>query len=182
MAQNFTNLLPPGSIPAQMAQNATNLVNVFTNFGTTLDLVTGNLNFGLPLQFIFDGIGGPANALSALNSSGVALAGAVQAGNASAAAAAILDAPAVVTNGFLNGSTLVTLPPTSLGGGAIQSTVQIPLGGVLTPLSIPLGSASLMGSSPVPLTFGAGSSGIGGLIPGLLSFGPALAAAITPTM
>ena len=187
MAQNFTNLLPPGSILEQMAQNGTNLVNVFTNFGTTLDLLgTGDLNFGLPLQFIFDGIGGPGNALSALNSTGVAFATAVQAGNASAAAAAILDAPAVVTNGFLNGSTLINLPPASLAFLApdIFSTVQIPLGGILTPLSIPPGFL-FSPDDPgviVPLTFGPGSTGIGGLIPGLLSFGPELAAAITPTM
>jgi len=38
MAQNFTNLLPPGSILTQMAQNSTNLVNAFTNFNTSLDL------------------------------------------------------------------------------------------------------------------------------------------------
>jgi hypothetical protein len=181
MAQNLTNLLPPGSILEQMAQNGTNLVNVFTNFGTTLNLDTGNLVFGVPLQLIFDGIGGPANALSALNSTGVAFAGAVQAGNASAAAAAILDAPAFMANGFLNGSTLISLPPTNVLG-VIEATVQIPLGGILTPLSIPPGSASIEGGPPVSLTFGAGSSGIGGLIPGLLSFGPELAAAITPTM
>src|SRR5580693_2688949 len=183
MAQNFTNLLPPGSIPAQMAQNATNLVNAFTNFGTTLDLfVTGDLNFGLPLQFIFDGIGGPANALSALNSSAVAFTGAVQAGNASAAAAALLDMPAGVTNGFLNGSTLINLPPASLAAllPGIFSTVQIPLGGILTPLSIPPGfifSPDYPGVI-VPIMFGPGSTEIGGLIPGLLSFGPELAQAI----
>jgi hypothetical protein len=183
MAQNFTNLLPPGSIPAQMAQNATNLVNAFTNFGTTLDLfVTGDLNFGLPLQFIFDGIGGPANALSALNSSAVAFTGAVQAGNASAAAAALLDMPAVVTNGFLNGSTLINLPPASLAAllPGIFSTVQIPLGGILTPLSIPPGFI-FSPDDPgviVPIMFGPGSTEIGGLIPGLLSFGPELAQAI----
>jgi PE family len=182
MAQNLTNLLPAGSIPAQMAQNATNLVDVFTNFGTTLDLGTTAVNFGLPLQFIFDAIGGPANALSALNSTGVALAGAVQTGNASAAAAALLDAPAFVANGFLNGSTSITLPPAVLLGWGIQSTVQIPLGGILTPLSLPLVSAEfagLGGGAPVWFPAGSGSTEFGGLIPGLLSFGPELAQAIT---
>jgi PE family len=188
MAQNFTNLLPPGSIPAQMAQNGTNLVNALTNFGTT---ITGSLviNFGLPLAFVFDAIGAPAQALSALNSTGVALAGAVQAGNASAAAAAILDAPAVVTNGFLNGQAipfgggnsidaLIALPElttTATIGGipllTLTDSAELPVGGLLTPLS------------PVFLSGGGGPIGgtqIGGLIPGLLSFGPELAAAITP--
>jgi hypothetical protein len=189
MAQNFTNLLPPGSIPAQMAQNFTNVLNTVTNFGTT---ITGSLDltFGLPLAFVFDAIGAPAQALSALNSTGVALAGAVQAGNASAAAATILDAPAVVTNGFLNGQAipfgggnfidaLIALPPltatATIGGVPILTlteSAELPVGGLLTPLS------------PVFLGDGGGAIGgtqIGGLIPGLLSFGPELAAAITPT-
>jgi PE family len=178
MAQNLTNLLPAGSIPAQMAQHATNLVNVFTNFGATLNLNTSDLNFGLPLQFIFDAIGGPANALSALNSTGVAFAAAVQTGNASAAAAALLDAPAFVANGFLNGSTLITLPPAGIFDMQVMSTIQIPLGGILTPLSYPPVFTSFFGP-PNPFPIGPGSTEFGGLIPGLLSFGPELAQAIT---
>ncbi|OBK47034.1 hypothetical protein A5655_08615 [Mycobacterium sp. 1081908.1] len=176
MAQNFANLLPAGSIPAQMAQHVTNVVQTLTNFGTT---ITGSLviNFGLPLQLVFDSIGAPINALSALNSSSLAFVGAVQAGNASAAAAALLDAPAYVANGFLNGQTLVALPDltthiTFLGTpfGDLTTSAELPVGGLLTPLS------------PVILNPGGAISGtqIGGLIPGLMSFGSQLAAAITP--
>ncbi len=174
MAQNFTNLLPPGSIFEQMAQNFTNVVNVVTDFGSTFNTATLGVNFGLPLQLVFDGIGAPVNALSALNSTGVALAGAVQTGNASAAAAAILDAPAVVANGFLNGQTLISLPPLTVNIGpdilTLTSTAELPLGGLLTPLSPVIDSVlgPLQGTQ------------IGGFIPGLLSFGPELAAAITP--
>jgi hypothetical protein len=50
---------------------------------------------------------------------------------------------------------------------------ELPVGGLLTPLSVPFA----MGSGP----FGPGSTEIGGLIPGLLSAGPELAAEITPT-
>jgi hypothetical protein len=65
MAHSFTNLLPPGSILAQLAQNTTNTINAFTNLGTAIiDLDV--LNRGLPPQFLIAGIGGPANALSAL--------------------------------------------------------------------------------------------------------------------
>jgi PE family len=188
MAQNFTNLLPPGSIPAQMAQNFTNVLSAVTNFGTTIN-GSLDLTFGLPLAFVFDAIGAPAQALSALNSTGVALAGAVQAGNAPAAAAAILDAPAVVTNGFLNGqampigangldiNALIVLPPLTanltIGGvpfGSLTTTAELPVGGLLTPLS----PVFVGGGGAIPGTQ------IGGLIPGLLSFGPELAAAITP--
>jgi hypothetical protein len=191
MAQNFTNLLPPGSILEQMAQNGTNLVNALTNFGTQADVVFQTVNFGVPLQLLFDGIGGPANALSALNSTGVAFTGAVQAGNASAAAAALLDAPANMTNGFLNGQSLITLPPAliNIGDGlSFEVTTQVPLGGVLTPLSVPLSSELLLidGMPQPPASpfapLASGSSEIGGLIPGLLSAGAQLAQVITPTM
>jgi hypothetical protein len=180
MAQNFTNLLPAGSIPAQMAQNATNLISAFTNLGTTLDITGGEgfLNFGVPLQLILDGIGGPANALSALNSSAVAFMGAAQAGNASAAAGTLLDAPAVVTDAFLNGTTVVALPPAlvTVFGPALPSTTYLPLGGLLTPLSIPEVLVDLDGMT-LPLLL-SGGTGIGGLIPGLLSFPAQLAADI----
>jgi hypothetical protein len=176
MAQNFTNLLPPGSIPAQIAQDFTNVVNALTDFNTT---ITGSLviNFGLPLQVVFDSIGAPINAVSALNSSSLAFVGALQAGNASAAAAALLDAPANIANGFLNGQTLVGLPDLTthitIGGfplGDLTTSAQLPVGGLLTPLS------------PVVLNPGGAIPGttIGGLIPGLLSIGSQLAAVITP--
>jgi hypothetical protein len=181
MAQNFTNLLPPGSIPAQMAQNATNLVNALTNFGTTVNLNVASahpiLTLGLPLQLVFDGIGGPANALSALNSTGVALAGAMQTGNASAAAAAILDAPANMANGFLNGQTLITLPSADLEG--LNTQLVIPLGGMLAPLTHPTSISTIPGF-PIEIVTTLAGSETGGLIPGLLGFGPELAAAITP--
>ena len=185
MAQNFTNLLPPGSILQQMALNGTNLVTALTNLTTTIGLENEVLTFGVPLQLVFDGIGGPANALSALNSTGVAFAGAMQAGNVSAAAAAILDAPANMANGFLNGQTLITLPPALIDGGFLSSTLQIPLGGILTPLSTPLSMESII-DPPISLgpfaPLAPGSSEIGGLIPGLLSAGAQLAQVITPPM
>jgi hypothetical protein len=157
-----------------MAQNFTNVVNVVTDFGTTFNTANLGVNFGLPLQLVFDAIGAPGNALAALNSTGVAFVGAVQTGNASAAAAALLDAPAVVANSFLNGQTLISLPPLTVNIGpdllVLTSTAELPLGGLLTPLS-PVVDSVL---GPLPGTQ------IGGLIPGLLSFGPELAAAIAP--
>jgi hypothetical protein len=185
MAQSFTNLLPPGSILAQMSQNATNTISALTNLNTTinpavtLDGLVPAVNFGVGLQFVFDAMGAPGNALAALNSTGVAFTAAVQAGNASAAAAALLDMPANVTNGFLNGSTLITLPPVNaLVEGVLPATAitQIPLGGLLTPLSLPPLTAEVLG---VTITGGVpGSTEIGGLIPGLQSIGSQLAQGI----
>ncbi|OBK52133.1 PE family protein [Mycobacterium kubicae] len=182
MAQNFTNLLPAGSIPAQIAQNATNVLSAATNFGTTLSISdTANLTFGIPLQLVLDGIGGPANALSALNSSSVAFLSAVQTGNASAAAAALLDAPVVIADGFLNGTTVIALPPASVSlfpGATLPSTTYIPLGGLLTPLTLPQVIVDVDGTM-LPLIL-SGNTPLGGLIPGLVSFGSQLAQAITP--
>ncbi|OBF51000.1 hypothetical protein A5787_07695 [Mycobacterium sp. 852002-50816_SCH5313054-b] len=178
MAQNFTNLLPAGSIPAQMAQNFTNVIDTLTNFGSTFNPGNLGITFGLPLQLVFDGIGAPANALSAMNSSAQAFVTAVQTGDPMGAAAALIDAPANVVNGFLNGQTFLSLPPlttTVTAGGFplldLTATAELPLGGLLTPLS------------PVTLGGGLGAvpgTPIGGIIPGLLSFGSQLAAAITP--
>jgi hypothetical protein len=170
MAQSLTNLLPAGSIPAQMAQHATNLVKAFTDFGTTLNGFTGSLDFGIPLQLVLDGIGSPITALSALNSSAAAFSTAVQTGDGLGALAAVLDAPAVVANGFLNGTTYLTLPPASLFG--FTSTTEIPFGGILTPLSIP--HVFLEGQQLIIPS----GTGIGGIIPGLLSLPAQLAADI----
>ncbi|OBH04134.1 hypothetical protein A5696_05595 [Mycobacterium sp. E2699] len=170
MAQNLTNLLPPGSIPAQIAQHATNLVEAFTNFGTTLNALTASLDFGIPLQLVLDAVGSPITALSALNSSAVAFGSAVQTGDGLGALAAVLDAPAVVANGFLNGTTYLTLPPASLFG--FTSLTEIPFGGILTPLTIP--EVFLDGQQLIIPN----GTGIGGIIPGLLSFPAQLAQAI----
>jgi hypothetical protein len=187
MAQGFTNLLPPGSILAQMSQNATNTISALTNLNTTLSPsvqvdFTPATNFGVGLQFAFDALGTPGLALSGLNSSAVAFTAAVQAGNPSAAAAALLDAPANMANGMLNGSTVIDLPAVDVNiqMGAIVSTavVGIPIGGLLTPLSLPSTDLAALGT-PVVVP---GSSEVGGLIPGLQSIDAQLAAMITPTM
>lgn len=175
MAQNFTNLLPLGSIPQLMAQNATNLISSLTNFGATINgLFTAPnlaLNFGVPLQFLFDAIGAPATTISAFGSSVTTFANALTAGDATGAVAAILDAPAVLANGFLNGTTLLPLPPLSVALGGppgLITNATIPLGGLLTPLGPVV--TDILG--PLP------GSEFGGFIPGLLSIGEQLAQSI----
>src|ERR1700677_4074546 len=217
MAQSFTNLLPPGSILAQMSQNATNTISALTNLNTTinpavtgtgsllsLDFLVPAVNFGPGLQLAFDAIGAPGLALSGLNSSAVSFMTAVQAGNPSAAALALLDTPANMTNGFLNGSTLITLPTLHATISAVSvdlpgvgdldlvqvpatTTTEIPIGGLLTPLSLPTLNTTL--TIPVlgaPLIINGvqvqGSTMVGGLIPGLQSIASQLATDITPPM
>ncbi|ORW50296.1 hypothetical protein AWB90_07045 [Mycobacterium paraense] len=179
MAQNFTNLLPASSIPGMVAQNFTNVIKTVTSTANTLDIIAGTLTFGMPLEVIFDGIGAPINALSALNSSAAAFGAALQTGNVGAAVAAVLDAPAVVANGFLNGTTVLPLPLVSLaslGAPGVFSLVEIPFGGILTPLSLPPLFLVADGVSQ-QLTL-SGGTGFGGLIPGMLNIESELAQAI----
>jgi hypothetical protein len=193
MAQSFTNLLPPGSILAQMSQNATHTITGLTDLNTvinpthTVQILLPSVNFGPGLQLVFDAIGAPGNALAALNSSAVAFTGAVQAGNASGAIAAVLTAPADMANGFLNGSTLITLPDVQASAvfEGIQDSVtagtQVNLGGLLAPVSLPTQSVTIpaLGNTHIVAQV-PGSSETGGLIPGLQSISAQLAAGITP--
>jgi hypothetical protein len=190
MAQSFTNLMPPGSILAQMSQNATNTISGLTNLNTTINpaitfaSVIPAVNFGPGLQLVFDAIGAPGNALAALNSSAVTFTGAVQTGNVSEAIAAVLTAPADMANGFLNGSTLITLPDVNalVESGLVSATAstQLPIGGLLTPLSLPTQGATTSVGIDIVGAHIHGSTEVGGLIPGLQSVSAQLAAGITP--
>lgn len=169
MAQNFTNLLPAGSIPAMVSQNATNFFTTLTDLSQTLDLNTGNLHVGLPLALALDALGPPVTTLQAAGSSVSAFVGAVQTGDALGAAAALIDAPAVIANGFLNGQATLQLPAL-LGSGAdgIETFTAIPLGGILTPLQF--ASLSIPALGPGSLTLS--GTAFGGILPGLLTFLP----------
>jgi hypothetical protein len=185
MAQNFTNLIPAGTIPSHIAQNFTNLIKTVTNTSVTaaaefvlptpgnpigIDLTN---TFGLPLVLGLEALGGPVNALDALGSSARSFINAVQTGNGLGAVTALVDAPAVVANGFLNGQ--ATFPLTVDVEGLV-TTVNLPLDGILVPAA-PY-TADILAFGPigeVPV-FG---TPIGGIVPGLLNFLPEeLAAAL----
>jgi hypothetical protein len=164
MAQNFTNLIPPGTIPAMVSQNATNVIATLTDLSQTLDLNTGDLHIGLPLALALDAVGPPVTTLAALGSSASAFVGAVETGDGLGATAALIDAPAVVANGFLNGQTALSL---TSHVGTLETTTSIPLGGILTPLEF--GSLSISG---VPGSTTLSGTTFGGILPGLLIFLP----------
>ncbi|ORV82716.1 hypothetical protein AWC11_02250 [Mycobacterium interjectum] len=170
MAQNFTNLLPPGSVPAMVAQNATNLLSTVTDVSQTLDLNTGNLHVGLPLVLALDAIGPPVTTLEAIGSSATAFFGAVQTGDGLGALAALIDAPAVAANGFLNGQASVGLPALLGGPGpeGILTITAIPLGGILTPPQTASLFIPLLGPGSLQLS----GTGFGGILPALLTFLP----------
>ena len=180
-AQSLTNLISAGSIPAQISRNFANLVSTVTDTSvtSTISLALGpnftffadlNTHMGLPLVLAIEALGGPVNGLSALGSSATAFANAVQTGNASAAAAAVLDAPAVFANGFLNGQVILPLNVDAIG---LTTTLNLPLDGILVPPAIYTASTSI--GVPGVVT----GTPIGGIIPGLVNYLPeVLAAAI----
>jgi hypothetical protein len=156
------DLLPIFAIPGHILQNISNVLNTLTDtsimFGVQFDtsalplsLVnsTITLNLGLPLALGLDAIGAPVTTMFALQASEAAFGSAVQSGNFAAALTALVDAPAVIANGFLNGhatlalqqsfSTNLAIPVTDQVTVGIpvteQAEIDIPLGGVLTPLA-----------------------------------------------
>ncbi|WP_156689644.1 PE family protein [Mycobacterium sp. Marseille-P9652] len=167
-AQNITNLIPAGTVPGMVAQNATNVFATLTDTSQTLDLNTGNLHIGLPLVLALDALGPPVTTVQAIGSSANALVGAVQTGDGLGALAAVLDAPAVAANGFLNGQATLQLPAMLGGPDGILTLTDIPLGGLLTPLNPAALEIPIFGPGSITLH----ETTFGGIVPGLLVYLP----------
>ncbi|TDK91057.1 PE family protein [Mycobacterium paragordonae] len=166
MAQNFTDLLPAGSVPAQISQHLTNVITTLTDTSQTLDLVTGDLHVGLPLVLGLEAIGPVVTTVNAFGTSANAVLGALQTGNVLGAGAALLDAPATVLDGFLNGQATL---PLSVTLGELTTTTNVPLGGILTPAQTASLTLEIFGTSGTIPLFG---TAFGGILPGLLTFLP----------
>lgn len=179
MAQNFTNLLPAGSIAAHVSQNFTSVVNTLTDPSMTataafFEAPDGNFGVnitataGLPAVLAIGALGAPVNAFNALGSSMTTFVQAAQSGNMVGAGAAILDAPAAMTNGFLNGQTTWPISVTALG---LPSTLNVPLDGILVPAAQYTAEVPALGSDFPPILVD--GTPIGGLLPDLLTYLPA---------
>ena len=156
------DLSPIFAIPGDIFQNISNVIKTLTDASITfvfqpdtsalpLSLVnsTFTLNLGLPLALGLDAIGAPITTMFAFEASEAAFGSAVQSGNFAAALTALVDAPAVIANGFLNGHATLALQQSVSANLAIpvtdqvtveipvteQAMIGIPLGGVLTPLA-----------------------------------------------
>ena len=189
MAQNFTNLLPPGSIPAQISQNITNVIKTLTDTSLTAQVLATIVIFppsanvsltataGLPVALTIDALGAPVNAAGAFGSSITTFVDEVQTGNPIGAIGTLINAPAVITDAFLNGRS--TLPLTFDIDG-LPATLNVPLDGILVPqteLTASVDTGFPFGTITVPI----GGTPISGLATGLLVFAPEqLALAITP--
>ncbi len=187
-AENFTSLLPPGSIEAQISQNVTNVINTITDTHLTAQALitpTGlftaklslDINAGLPVALVVDGLGAPLNALDAATAGATQFVGQVQTGNLTGAIGTFLDGPANVGNAFLNGQSTL---PISFDVSGYPATLNLPLNGLLapvTPYTATVTGIPIYGS----LTANVTGTPLSGLATGLFVYAPEqLALAITP--
>jgi hypothetical protein len=173
------DLLPPVSIPGDIAQNFTNVLQTITDTNISANLTTASMKFGLPLAFAIYAVGSPITTVLALGDSATTFISAVQAGNLQAALTALVGAPANALNGFLNGEATIPLPlPPSVSPIPVQSiTANIPIGGILSPLRS--FTATTVSPPLPPITIPLSGTPGGGLIPALISYViPQLAASI----
>ncbi|MDD4866181.1 MAG: PE family protein [Mycobacterium sp.] len=136
---------------------------------TSLGPTGASLAVGAGVQQLlaFDALGAPVNAALALQASSSAFVGALAAGNPTAAMITLVDAPANIANGFLNGETVVSLGLTLPGLSVIAN---VPFYGILAPVQ-PLFSmtATVPGFSLLPTLTVTGPE-VGGLIPGVANY------------
>ncbi|OBI92216.1 PE domain-containing protein [Mycobacterium sp. 1245805.9] len=172
--QSLVRLLPPGSIPQQMAQHFVSAINTTT----------------LPLGFAI--IGPPIAALDGFATGATVFGAALQSGNGVAAIGALVDLPAYTLNGFLNGQVVIDLtipvtetitigaigplPATTIVAANTPIVVHMPFAGILAPPQQI--SATLEVETGTPLqppqlvTITLGGTEFGGLIPELVNFMP----------
>ncbi|MEY8016527.1 PE family protein [Mycobacterium servetii] len=175
----LTSLLPAGSIPAQITQNLTNVLDTVADTSlvanvllkTTIIPPSATLSLtataGLPTALALDAIGAPVDAANAFGASTTAFVGAVQTGNWSGAATALVDAPAVVTDAFLNGQSTLPIAFEVSGNPAV---LNLPLNGILVPPTPYTATVTvpLVG----PITTAVGGTPLSGLATGLLIYAP----------
>jgi hypothetical protein len=111
-------------------------------------------------------VGSPITTALAFADSATAVTSALQAGNIPAAATALIGAPANIANGFLNGEAVLPLSATA----GVPVTLDIPVGGILSPLRPLVANVVPPVIGPVSVTLG--GTPAGGLIPALLSYAP----------
>jgi hypothetical protein len=148
MEQDLVDLLPQGTILTQMAQNAINAVNTVTN-GIALSII------GPPIA----GLDGLATGLTAFGA-------AVQTGDPLGAVGALVNMPAYVLDGALNGVTVVELTiPLSESFDIPQIPPLMPIHiAANTPLVVRLPFVGLL-APPQPITATIVQPGIGGPAP-----------------
>jgi len=186
------NLQPITAIPGDIAHNAGAVFATLTNTSITphlevLSLLPLSLTLdtvvGLPVVAGVDLIGAPAATAEAVASSFATISTALATGNLGGAFAGLIDAPAVIANGFLNGQTAlpVGLSLTGvpvLGNVAnVEVTLSLPLDGIIHPPGFYAATVAidLLNGTVIPPTtvnVGLGSTPFSGLAPFVVNYAP----------
>lgn len=160
-ARGSANLMANLALPATLSVTSYSPSNISLNVG-----------LGLPSLLAFDALGAPVNAALAMASSSTAILQAMQTGNPLTVFTAMVDAPANVTNAFLNGEATVPLPLPVPGLSAVMA--DVPFRGLLVPVQ-PFTTTATLPGSPLPSVTITGPP-VGGLLPALLGYTPQLLA------
>jgi hypothetical protein len=190
------NLQPVTAIPGDIAHNLNNVLATLTNTNSTTvpdvsllpTSVTLNNVIGLPVVLGVDLSGPPAATLDAASFSAATFATAVQAGNPAATITALIDAPAIIANGFLNGqptfpyamnlSNLTAPLGLSLGSLVNVSVVEnLRLDGILVApgyyaATVTVTSALNPALPPIVLDVRVGGTPFSGILPFLVNHAP----------
>lgn len=191
--QYLSDLMPPGSFPQSVTHNAADTINALALPRIT-GIVSASLtpigvqftaDFGLPLVLAYALTGPPVTMLDALAGSAETLNHAFAAGNGVAAVNALIDAPAVAVDGFLNGEHVVdeTIPLTLEAplNATVPIVLHVPFSGLLVAPRHVTATIDLrpLNINPIDLTIG--GTPFAGLVPLLVHYMPQrLAAGITP--
>jgi len=172
------NLLPILTLTGQTGLGYTNLMRALTA-PISLSLTSLNssgasfaLGIGVPELLAFDALGAQVNAAAAAAASNAAIFNAIQAGNPVAAAVALIDAPANIANGLLNGQETLSL---NLPLPGLSVTAEVPFTGLLVPLQ-PITATATGPTLPLLNTVTVTGPPAGGLIPALVNYVPGLLA------
>lgn len=130
------------------------------------------VGLGLPTLLAFDALGAQVNAASAAAASSAAFSSAVQAGNPVGAAIALIDAPANVANGLLNGQETVGV---NLPLPGLSLAANVPFTGLFAPLQ-PWTATATGPGLPLMNTVTVTGPPVGGLVPASLNYVPQLLA------
>jgi hypothetical protein len=132
---------------------------------------------GIELQYVelpLDAAGPVIAATAALGQSGTAFVNAVQAGNPGAAMAALANAAPSVGSALLYGQNTISIAvPSSISGTSVA--INLPFGGVLSPVQPITVTVTNGGSPPTTVTF---PEQIGGIIPNVQANGPSVLLAL----
>jgi len=168
------NLLPILTIPVNLAAGLNTVTQALSSpvYLSGVSVVPPNVTVGIGLgleeMLIFDALGAPVNAGLAAANSASTIAGALQAGNSQAVMAALVDAPAHIADGLLNGQTALALN-LPLPGATV--TAQVPFGGLLAPVE-PLYASVTVPGLPLINTVTVAGPPTGGVVSAVVNYLP----------